>query len=194
MVTKTDSGITEAMWVNKQPTDLNYLKPNGFKFQINNSPNISYFCQAASIPQISIGFIDYDNPVVRIPVPGEKLTFDEFTIKFMVQEDMSDYLEIYNWLKGLGAPEGATQYADWNKSQSFRFPGTPEKRLGALGNYSDADLTILDSDNKPNIIIHFRDLFPISLQGLEFDISTGSAAHMSASATFKYALYTIEKV
>jgi len=194
MVTKTDSGITEAMWVNKQPTDLNYLKPNGFKFQINNSPNISYFCQAASIPQLSIGFIDFENPLVRIPVPGEKINFEELTIKFMVQEDMSDYLEIYNWLVGLGAPEGPDQYNAWNNSQSFRFPGTPDKRLGALGNFSDADLTILDSDNKPNIIIHFRDLFPISLQGLEFDISTGSAAHMSASATFKYALYTIEKV
>jgi hypothetical protein len=194
MVTKTDSGITEGLWVNKQPTDLNYLKPNGFKFQITNSPNISYFCQAASIPQISIGYIDLENPYTKIPYPGEKLTYDDLTIKFMVQEDMSDYLEIFNWLIGLGAPEGAEQFNAWNKSQSFRFPGIQDKRGASIGNFSDADLTILDSDNKPNIIIHFRDIFPIGLQGLEFDISTGSAAHMSATATFKYTFYTIEKL
>lgn len=194
MVLKTTSGVSQALWKAKQPDDLDYLRPNGFKFTILNSPQVSFFCQSANIPQIGIGFIDYSNPLLNIPVPGEKLSFSDLTIKFIVQENMENYLEIYNWLVGLGAPEDKQQYVDWQKTQSFRFPDVPDKRLGALGNFSDATLVILDSDNNANVSITFKDIFPYSLEGLEFDISSGTAQYMTAVASFKYSLYTIEKL
>ena len=122
-----------ALWKNRQPTDLDYLKPNGFKFTVNTLPNVSYFCQSANIPSLSIGFVDYQNPLISIPFPGEKLYFSDLTIKFLIQENMENYVELYNWLVGLGAPEDKSQYVNWQKSQAYRFPQVPEKRLGALG-------------------------------------------------------------
>ena len=192
MVLKTELGVTEASWVNQQPSDLDYLKPNGFKFQIHNLPNVSYFCQAANIPAIQMGSPSVPTPLSDIPYPGDKLTYGDLVIRFLVQENMSNYLELYNWLIGLGFPENHDQYKNWNESQRYRFPAISDKRLGALGNFSDADFFILDSDNNPNVKITYYDVFPTSLEGLDFDISNGRADFLVGIASFKYRHYTVE--
>lgn len=192
MVLKTELGVTEANWSNQQPSDLDYLKPNGFKFQIHNLPNVSYFCQAANIPAIQMGSPSLPTPLSDIPYPGDKLSYGDLVIRFLVQENMSNYLELYNWLIGLGFPENHDQYKNWNESQRYRFPAISDKRLGALGNFSDADFFILDSDNNPNVKITYYDVFPVSLEGLDFDISNGRADYLVGIAAFKYRHYTVE--
>jgi hypothetical protein len=192
MVLKTELGVTEANWVNQQPSDLDYLKPNGFKFQIHNLPNVSYFCQAANIPAIQMGSPSLSTPLSDIPYPGDKLSYGDLVIRFLVQENMANYLELYNWLIGLGFPENHDQYKKWNESQRYRFPAISDKRLGALGNFSDADFFILDSDNNPNVKITYYDVFPVSLEGLDFDISSGRADFLVGIAAFKYRHYTVE--
>lgn len=191
MVLKTSLGVTEANWVNQQPSDLDYLKPNGFKFQVHNLPNVSYFCQAANIPAIQLGSPTFQTPLSDIPVPGDKLAYGDLVIRFLVQENMSNYIELYNWLIGLGFPTDRKQYKDWNEGQRYRFPAVSDKRLGALGNFSDADFFILDSDNNPNVKISYYDVFPVSLEGLDFDISTGRADFLQGIAAFKYRHYEI---
>jgi hypothetical protein len=95
-------------------------------------------------------------------------------------------------LIGLGFPESREQYKDWNESQRYRFPAISDKRLGALGNFSDADFFILDSDNNPNVKITYYDIFPVSLEALDFDISSGRADYLVGIAAFKYRQYTVE--
>ena len=131
-------------------------------------------------------------PLSDIPVPGDKLSYGDLVIRFLVQENMSNYLELYNWLVGLGFPESRDQYIKWNEAQRYRFPAVSDKRLGALGNFSDADFFILDSDNNPNVKISYYDVFPVSLEGLDFDISTGRADYLIGNAAFKYRHYTVE--
>lgn len=194
MVLKTTLGVTEANWANQQPSDLDYLKPNGFKFQIHNLPNVSYFCQAANIPAIQLGAPTMPTPLSDLPVPGDKLSYGDLVIRFLVQENMANYTELYNWLIGLGFPNDRQEYKNWNESQRYRFPAIADKRIGALGNFSDADFFILDSDNNPNVKITYYDVFPVSLEALDFDISTGRADFLVGIAAFKYRHYTIERV
>lgn len=194
MAVSISTNITEGTWSNSNPSELDYLKPNGFKFQIHNLPNVSYFCQAANIPAFSIGFTETDTPLSRLFNPGEKPSYGELIIQFLVQENMQNYLELYNWMIGLSFPENHEQYKRYQASQSYRFPGVPENKLGAVTNFSDADFFILDSDNNPNVKITYYDVFPISLEGLNFDISTGSTNYLTGIATFKYRHYTIETI
>ena len=35
------------------------------------------------------------------PVPGDKITFGDFDLEFIVDEDFENYLEIHNWIRGL---------------------------------------------------------------------------------------------
>ena len=52
-------------------------------------------------------------------------------------------------------------------------------------------LFVLDSNNNPIVQFTFRDLFPVSLQGLDFEIYTGSTEYMTGVGMFRYKDYTI---
>ena len=193
MVTKSVN-ILEGSYSETHPSELDYLKPNGFKFQIHNIPNVNYFCQAANIPNITLGVATQATTMSDIPYPGEKLTYGDLTIRFLIQENLKNYMELYNWLNGLGAPKDKTAYKEWNDRQRYRFPGVNENRIGDKGNFSDATLFILDSDNNPNVKITFYDCFPINLEALDFDISSGTVDYLTGIATFKYRYYDMETI
>lgn len=167
-----------------QPETLNYLKPNGFQFNIDTLPNVSFFCQSASIPNLSLNSLYVPSPLVDFTLPGTNLTYEELTIKFIVQENFKNYIELHDWMTGLGFPEERQQYKQFKQNRS----GTPTG-FSSSGDYSDATLTVLDSDLNSCMEIKFMDCYPISLQALEFDISDGNAQYLTAQATFKYTLY-----
>jgi hypothetical protein len=203
MTTSSKINITEAQWINRQPSELDYLRPNGFKFLIQSLPKVTYFCQSANIPALTLGFATQATPFVTIPRPGEKLDFGELTIKFLIQEDMSNYIELYNWIIALGFPESRRQFQERFTAQSFRDPsvtsttmadGTPSARKTDATEYSDATLLVIDSDNLPIARLNFSDCFPTSLSGVDFDVSTGDTQYFAAQAVFKYRTFTVESL
>ena len=176
-------------------SDLDYLRPNGFKFQIHNIPHVAFFCQGANIPDISMGFPVQSTPLQDVAYPGDKLTFGDLNIRFLIQEDMANYKELYDWLIGLGAPENTQQYKDYVASQEWRTGLSNRKdKREALAQVSDASLFVLDSNDNPNIEIIFRGAFPIALSGLEFDQASGDSPYFVGSASFKYRIYNIRNV
>lgn len=179
-------------WARKQPEKIDYLRPNGFRFLIHSLPKVTYFCQSANIPQISLGVAMQPTPFVDIPWPGEKITYNELTIRFMIQEDLANYTELYNWMLGLGFPTSREQFARLVGGRPMQFPEINYKADG--GEVSDSTLIVLGSDNFPVAQIMFYDCFPIALSGLEFDVSSGNTQYFQASATFKYRQYVLERV
>ena len=95
-----------------QPINTSFLSPIGFKFQLNNFPAVNYFCQSASLPGISISSISVPTPLKAIDIAGDEVTFEELSIKFIVDENMKNWLSIYDWIIGLGFPtkEGQEKY------------------------------------------------------------------------------------
>ena len=91
------------------PSNQNFLSPVGFKFIIGRTPNVDYFCQSASIPEVSIGARDIQTPVKDYTIPGDKMTYGDLQLKFLVNEDLDNYYEIYKWLKGLSNPKHQNQ-------------------------------------------------------------------------------------
>ena len=45
-----------------------------------------------------------------IPVPGDKVLYDDLNVRFLVDEKMENYLAIHKWITGLGYPESIGQY------------------------------------------------------------------------------------
>jgi hypothetical protein len=185
-----DSKILE--WSRKQPEKIDYLRPNGFRFLIHSLPKVTYFCQSANIPQISLGVATQPTPLVDIPLPGEKITYSELTIRFMIQEDLANYTELYNWMLGLGFPTSREQFSKLIGGRPMLFPEVNYKADG--GEVSDATLLVLDSNNQAAAQIMFYDCFPVALSGLDFDVSTGNMQYFQASATFRYRQYVLERV
>lgn len=188
------TNITESGFSQNNPSELDFLRPNGFRFKIANIPQASFFCQAANIPQLSMGTPEMQTPLSNIPYPGDKLQFGELMIRFLVQEDMSNYRELYNWLIGLGFPEKHSQYTDFVESQAYKSPLTRQSAKESQAQVSDADLFVLDSNNNPKIKITFIDAFPTSLEGLDFDITQGAGDYFTGMAAFRYRTFKIENV
>lgn len=202
-ITSTKITVAEAGWENRQPEELDYLRPNGFKFLIQSLPKVTYFCQAANIPNISLGTAYQPTPLLDLRRPGEKLDFGDLTIKFLIQKDMANYIELYNWMMALGFPENHSQFRKRTSEQKFRNPdgspeisssGVPQIRASDAMDFSDATLLVLDGNRNPAVSLNFLDCYPISLSGVDFDITVGDAQYFSAQASFGYRIFTIEPI
>lgn len=166
----------------------NYLRPNSFKFLIAKMPNVTYTCQSANLPALNLGAAMQQTPFVDIPHPGDKVFFGEFIIQFLINEDMSNYKELYDWIASIGVPSGGDQYG----SLTYRAnPYTPDKYNNA---FSDASLLIIDSNNIPKVKLNFQDLWPTAIEGLNFDITSSGMEYFVGTATFRYKVFTIEKL
>ena len=170
-----------------------YLRPNAFRFSIKDLPKTSFTCQSANIPDLQLGYAVQPTPFVDIPTIGDKINFGDFTIRFIVSEDMSNYLELYRWLIALGFPKDYNQFKNFVGVRPSSFPFVTKKDgTSEVLAYSDGALTILDSTNNAKVNIIFKNLFPISLQALDFDIASQTVEYFTAIATFKYTIFEVE--
>ena len=173
-----------------QPENNNFLSPLGFRFIVKKLPLVNFFCQSASLPSVSLTETEIPNPLIRIPLAGTKLTYAPLDIRFRVDEDMKNYLEIYNWLLGLGTPEDSSQYATLNTASNAR----PTAGDAMKGVFSDGSIVIMTSSQNPNLRISFVDLYPINLSPLQFDVTGSDVAYLEADCTLNYRQFTVESV
>ena len=124
--------------LSNQIANRNFLAPVGFKFTLSKFPKVSFFSNTARIPDISLGTAIESTYLKDIDIPGEKLTYGELNIRFLVDEDLKNYMSVHNWLTGLGFPESPQQFIDITKNQD----GIEDKKE----QYSDGSLHILNSN------------------------------------------------
>ena len=190
----------------RQPTKLDYASPTQFKFQIINLPKVEYFCTAANVPGINLGTAEQITPLKDIPLPGDRLQYDTLTIQFLVDENLENYREIHGWLTGVGFPKNYEQFQTLQGAGTDRFPSTQNtgtsKELGEIkkatqddgGLYSDATLMILTSKNNANLEVRFRNIYPTSLSGLDYNQQATDVDYLTATVSFEYAIYEFATV
>ena len=81
---------------NKVPENLNYLSNVSFRLTMEDAPHLTWFCQSANIPGVSIDAIEVFNPHATIPVAGARVSFEELSVRFIVDEHMKHWIEIYD--------------------------------------------------------------------------------------------------
>ncbi len=136
------------MAIGNQPTNMNQLNVVSFETNFLRMPNINYFCQRVNVPGISLSNTIQSTPFANIPIEGDVLEFEDLNISFIVDEDLQNYLELYNWLIALGFPERYAQYD--NQTSSIK---------------SDVNIIIHTNKSNPNYSIVFKDVFPVTLGG-----------------------------
>jgi hypothetical protein len=161
----------------------NFLSGVGFQFKINKLPGVSFFCQSANVPSLNLAVATQATRWNTLPEPGDEVSYDDLTVRFLVDEDMKNYMSIHNWIRYLGHPESSKDWAIYSDGDSY------EERT-----YSDGFLIVLDSNFNPKFRIKFQDLFPVSLGGLNFDSTYTDTEYFAVDATFKYSIYDIEEV
>ena len=164
----------------------NFLSPTGFKFGLKRSPGVAFFCNQANIPSLDLGVAEQPSYLKDIPLPGDKMQFGDLNLRFLVDEDLVNFMEIQNWMRGLGFPESLAEFNDLKN----------EAILGPMGKstedvYSDGTLQILSSNLVPKFQVVFNDLFPYSLSTVTFDATDTDIEYFTADVSFKYTIYQI---
>jgi len=191
---------TETSPLNRQPTALDYSSPTQFRFLINQLPKVQYFTTEANLPGITLGEGQFNTPLKDIELLGDKLTYEDLTITFIVDENLENYIEMHTWLTGIGFPEDRKQFSEFRSATSNMSVktrgesndiGDVRASTPELAMTSDSVLTILTNKNNPVVECRFRDVFPTSLSGLTYSQNQSDVEYLTASVTFKYTIYEI---
>jgi hypothetical protein len=178
--------MTKNIYVN-QIQNRNFLSPTGFKLSLVRSPKVAFFSNVANIPGINLGIANQPTYLKDIDIPGDKLVFDEFRISFLVDENLENFMEIQNWMRGLGYPERLKEIYDLQNE-----PKTIDNRNSPMMNiYSDGTLQVFNSSYNTQFKIIFEDMFPTFLSGLKFDATDNSIEYFTAEVVFRYTYYYI---
>jgi hypothetical protein len=172
-----------ANWYQDQLTNKNFLSPIGFLFILEKARKTSFLCQRAAIPDISLGSVDIPTRGM-IPIPMEgNIVYGEFSMDFIVDEDLRNYMEIHNWIRALGVPD--------NVGERQAFVRANQKTPTQDPKYSDGTLQVLNNNNIANFDVVFKNMFPTSLSTVNFDVTGDDNDFLTATANFKYLLYEV---
>ena len=170
--------------IDNTPYNKNFLSPLNFNFYLKRAPHVNFFVQSVNLPGFGFTSPIQTDPFTNIPQPGDRLRFEDLEVTFKVDEELQNYLEIANWLRGLGFPESFTEYAQLKAA----IPGSGAETT------SDITLLISNAIKVPKYEVQFRNAFPINLSRLNFQTTDETVNYISATATFKYILYDIKQI
>ena len=167
----------------KQVGNRNFLSGVAFKFNLTKFPKVDFFSNSARIPELNLELTRQPSYLKNIDVPGERLTYGDLTLRFLVDENMENYISVYTWLKGLGFPESTKEFKELTTDKD----GQRDSKEA----FCDGTLSILNSNYREVAKVKFKDLFPTSLSSLEFDATNTDVQFFQAEATFKYTIYNL---
>ena len=177
--------------IERQPDKLDYASPTQFRFLIKQLPKVEFFNVSANLPGISMSPSIQPASVLGrdIPIHGDKVNFEEFTMSFKVDEYLENYRSLWDWIIAIGFPSDKSQFINWAQDESVRI--RPTSTSAAPLFYADASLIILSNKNNPIVEVSFHDMFPLTLSGLEYSQNQTDVEYMEATATFAYQVYDI---
>ena len=162
---------------NRQPETNNPLMNTYFKFTMDKAPTMTYFCQKVNLPSLSLDGIEQPTPFGgRLYKASDAYTYDDLTIDFIVDENMKNWLELYNWLRSCADLKDYTEFEDIDIHMT------------------NAELLITNSAKQPIKSVHFSHVIPTSVGSIQFDSSTTDTEPIISTASFKFAFYDITSI
>ena len=126
--------------------------------------------------------ITVSNPFVDIAQTGDHLTYDPLTISFKIDESFANYLELWNWMRGIAFPNDHTEHEELENQKTYTGQGLTSEIIAL----------VLDSNSIPKFELSFTDAFPIYLSGFELTSKDVEVNYITAEATFKFTSFLIK--
>jgi len=163
--------------MSRQPDTDNPMMNTSFRFLMTKVPNMTYFCQRVNLPSLNLEGIEQPTRFgARLYAAGDGYNYEDLSVDFIVDENMTNWLEIYQWLRSCGNVRDTTEFEDKRKHTT------------------DAELLILNSSYKAIKSVSFNDLIPTSIGTINFDSTTSETEPVIATATFKFSSYEITSI
>ena len=187
----------------RQPTVFDYSQNNQFQLNIPIFPLTQWFVVSCNVPGVTMGQGVVPTPLIDIPLMGDKLTYDQFNMTFLVDEKLKNYIELHDWLVNMAAPQNHDQFGARTSeyvispSQPTKFYRNGEEVTGSTSDrdlYCDIQLTILSSKNNPVAVITMQNAFPVTLSALDYTQQDTDTTYVQCNVSFAFMLYTIKAV
>jgi hypothetical protein len=145
------------------------------------TPDVNFFVTKHTVPNINLPAAVTQNPFVEFPHHGDKLNYEPLVVQFHLNESMSNYVELYTWIRQLGFSE--------SHEELVRLKGNDN------GKREMSEISIFQLSSKRNPIIEFQyhDAFPIGLTGWDQDHRT-SVDPIVITAVFRYTTFSIYRM
>jgi len=167
------------------------LGKNNFRLLIDKVPNTEFFVKTVNIPGLQ-----FTETILAAGIgldaffPGDKITFEPLTVGFLVDEDLANFKEIFDWMDQIVPVSDPKDYANYVGSVQTA-TGTQSAIDNDMNQYSDITLVTNTNKNIPNRYFRFHDAFPISLSGIELE-SGADGETVIATVEFRFTYYDIE--
>lgn len=169
----------------RNPLNPNLLHPNKFQLNFSRMPSVQYFAQSVSIPGISMSEIPQPTPFTELYLPGEKPIYDLLNVTFLVDEEMTSWLEVHDWIRAMTFP---TKFEDYQNLQKLNPQALSKPQ------YSNLTITVLTAANNPIVKFHYFDVFPTTLSTVIMNAADSPDNIITADVTFRYSYFDVEKV
>jgi len=162
-------------------TNLNYLQPTSYKLTIDreNYPNLEYFAQTVTHPGMIMNPVEMPyQKVTGVPFPGGQLTYNELSATIILDENLSSYNEMYDWMRRiLDEPEVT--------------PLQREYKRKIVPTYSDITISILSSHNNKTKQIVYKDCVPTSLGDIVFESTATGTEFVTYQISFRFSYFDL---
>ena len=169
---------------NRSVHNLNSLSGTSFTFQLANFPNLNFTVQDANLPSVVGRAIEMSTPIGKWNAAMDKIEYEVLELSFLVDETLNNWREVYNWMRAL-APTNL--FSDSNQYSVLK-----NSSQGKL--VSPATLYILTNALNINLKVEFKNVFPISLSGIDFSTQDTTDRKIHCKVTFAYDYYDITVV
>ena len=167
------------------------LNKNNFRLLIDKVPNVEYYVRSVNIPGLTFSETEQAAGVgLNAFFPGDKISFDTLDVNFLVDEDLENFKEIYDWMDSIVPVSDPSLFGTYTDTAV-----TDTNILSSIDNdlkqYSDITLVTNTNKNVANRFFRFHDAFPISLGSIELE-SGADAEPATVSVSFRFTYYEIE--
>lgn len=122
-----------------------------FLFSIFDLPKTQFNVTNVNIPNISLGMVEQPTSYIKIPRPGDQITYSPLTFTALIDENFNNYIEIYNWMNS--------------------FQNNTNKNYADL---KDASLIILNNNKNELFKVNFQNVWVTDISDISFSIQESS--------------------
>ena len=146
----------------------NFLNPSSFVLSLDSQTysGAEFTIQTMFLPDVTAEGAPLQFRQRNIATVADKITFGSFEVSYLIDEDLLNYKEIFDWIKS-----------------------NVESNHTATNHVRDLTLTIMNSANNVTKQIKFVDAYPTSISSLPFDITTTDVEYLTAVVIFEYSYY-----
>ena len=169
----------------------NTLYANHYRFSIERLPDLTFFVQSVSGPNVAGSAQTQETPFTFAHHPTSRLNYGDISVTYLVDASFKTYFSLYYWMKGYGFPHNFDQVKRFRAKQLTNRRVAPRAAPVELEK-TTASISILTPDTASIVAeINIEEVFPIELSSLDFTSTNTDSPVLTTTATFSCSTFDV---